>query len=90
MAAPGKLWVPDRRDMIWIDFSPQTGGQMKDEHPMMMWSPKAFNQRTNIVIGLPMNPCAIQRRQSVCGQIKDAERRGLFCAGASAKIFRLA
>ena len=54
MAAPGKLWVPDRRDMIWIDFSPQVGGEMKDEHPMMVLSPKAFNARTNLVIGLPM------------------------------------
>jgi len=49
-----KLWVPDRRDMIWIDFNPQTGAEMKDEHPMLVLSPKAFNERTGIVIGLPM------------------------------------
>ena len=54
MATPGKLWVPDRRDMIWIDFSPQVGSEMKDEHPMMVLSPKAFNERTHLVIGLPM------------------------------------
>jgi len=52
---PGsKLWVPDRRDMIWIDFSPQIGREMKDEHPMLVLSPRAFNERTGIVIGLPM------------------------------------
>jgi mRNA interferase MazF len=50
----GKLWVPDRRDMIWIDFNPQTGQEMKNEHPMLVLSPKAFNERTGIVIGLPM------------------------------------
>ncbi len=54
MAAPGKLWVPDRRAMIWINFSPQVGGEMKDEHPMLVLSPKAFNERTHIVIGLSM------------------------------------
>lgn len=54
MAAPGKLWVPDRRDMIWINFNPQVGSEMKDEHPMMVLSPKSFNERTNLVIGLPM------------------------------------
>ena len=54
MAAPSKLWVPDRRDMIWIDFSPQVGSEMKDEHPMLVLSSKAFNERTNLVIGLPM------------------------------------
>jgi len=41
MAAISKLWVPDRRDMIWIDFNPQVGAEMKDE-------------RTSLVIGLPM------------------------------------
>lgn len=58
MAAPGKLWVPDRRDMIWIDFNPQVGGEMKDEHPMLVLSTKAFNERTGIVIGLPMTHAA--------------------------------
>lgn len=53
MAAPNKLWVPDRRDMIWINFNPQSGVEMKDEHPMLVLSPKAFNERTNLVIGLP-------------------------------------
>jgi len=63
-----KLWVPDRRDMIWIDFTPQMGQEMKNEHPMLVLSPKAFNARTGIVIGLPMthapsnetNPFAIK------------------------------
>jgi len=49
-----KLWIPDRRDMIWIDFNPQIGAEMKNEHPMLVLSPKAFNDRTGIVIGLPM------------------------------------
>lgn len=66
--AAAKHWVPDRRDMIWIDFNPQVGTEMKNEHPMLVLSPKAFNERTGIVIGLPMthapsnetNPFAIK------------------------------
>lgn len=50
----GAQWVPDRRDMVWIGFSPQLGKEMRDEHPMLVLSTKAFNQRTGIVIGLPM------------------------------------
>ena len=53
-----KLWVPDRRDMIWIDFNPQVGSEMKDEHHMLVLSSKAFNERTNLVIGLPMTHAA--------------------------------
>lgn len=63
-----KQWVPDRRDMIWINCSPQAGREMKDMHPLLVLSPKAFNERTSLVIGLPMttasynddNPFAIK------------------------------
>ena len=58
MATAGKLWVPDRRDMIWIDFNPQVGSAMRDQHPMLVLSTKAFNERTGIVIGLPMTHAA--------------------------------
>ncbi|WP_424191754.1 type II toxin-antitoxin system PemK/MazF family toxin [Ampullimonas aquatilis] len=66
--APRKLWVPERRDVIWIDCNPQVGREMKDLHPLLVLSPKAFNERTGIVIGLPMttatynetNPFAIK------------------------------
>ena len=54
MALVSRLWVPDRRDMIWIDFNPQVCADMKDEHPMLVLSPKAFNERTQLLIGLPM------------------------------------
>lgn len=53
-AAPPLLWTPDRRDVIWIDFSPHSGKEMKDEHPMLVLSPKAFNDRTGIVVGLAL------------------------------------
>jgi mRNA interferase MazF len=52
--ATSRSWVPDRGDVIWIDFSPQAGTEMKDEHPMLVLSTKPFNERTSIVIGLPM------------------------------------
>jgi mRNA interferase MazF len=46
--------VPDRADIIWIDCNPQVGREMRDMHPMLVLSPKAFNARTSLVIGLPM------------------------------------
>ena len=48
-------WVPDRRDIIWIDFDPQSGREMKSRHPMLVLSPRAVNDKTSIVIGLPMS-----------------------------------
>lgn len=47
-------WVPDRQEILWIDCSPHTGKEMRDRHPFLVLSPKAFNDRTSLVIGLPM------------------------------------
>jgi mRNA interferase MazF len=48
-------WVPDRRDIIWINFNPQAGAEMRDLHPMLVLSPRIFNEKTSLVIGLPMS-----------------------------------
>jgi len=44
--------------MVWINFNPQAGREMKDIHPLVVLSPRAFNERTGIVIGLPTTTAA--------------------------------
>ena len=51
-------WSPDRRDMIWIDCNRAVGCELRDFHPLLVLSPRAFNERTGIVIGLPMTTAA--------------------------------
>lgn len=51
-------WVPDRRDVIWIDCNPQAGREMRDVHPFLVLSPRAFNDRTSLTLGLPMTTAA--------------------------------
>ena len=66
------IWTPAREEIIWIDCNPQQGCEMRDIHPLLVLSPKTFNQRTGIVIGLPMttapynesNPFAIKYQGS--------------------------
>lgn len=53
-----RFWVPERRDLIWIDCNPQAGREMRDVHPLLVLSSRAFNERTGIVIGLPMTTAA--------------------------------
>lgn len=50
-----KRWVPNRGDIIWIDCDPQAGREMKSLHPMLVLSPREVNDRTSVVIGLPMS-----------------------------------
>jgi mRNA interferase MazF len=84
------VWVPDRRDIIWINFNPQVGREFSDMHPMLVLSPRAFNARTSIVIGLPMstaatnatNPFAVDNSRSakepsyiICNQPKSLDWR---------------
>ncbi len=51
-------WVPERQEIIWIDCNPQAGTEMRDRHPFLVLSPRAFNERTSLVIGLPMTTAA--------------------------------
>ena len=51
-------WVPERQDVIWIDCNPQAGREMRDVHPFLVLSPRAFNQKMALVIGLPMTTAA--------------------------------
>ena len=46
--------MPGRQDIIWIDCNPQVGREMRDVHPFLVLSPRAFNEKTSLVIGLPM------------------------------------
>lgn len=51
-------WIPDRQDIIWIDCNPQAGREMRDIHPFLVLSPRIFNDKTALVIGLPMTTAA--------------------------------
>ena len=48
------LWVPDRAEIIFIQYSPALRGEMPDDHPMLVISAKAFAEKTGIVVGFPM------------------------------------
>ncbi len=53
-----EFWAPRRQDIIWIDCNPQVGQEMRDVHPFLVISPRAFNAKTSLVIGLPMTTAA--------------------------------
>lgn len=47
-------YVPDRGDVIWIDFDPQAGHEQARHRPALVLSPKAYNQKTSLCIVCPM------------------------------------
>lgn len=68
-------WVPERGDIIWIDFNPQLGREMRDMHPMLVLSPQKFNARTGIVIGLPMTTAKYNNTNPFAIQCKSAQNK---------------
>ncbi len=48
------LWIPDRAEIIFIQYSPHIGVEMPNDHPMLVMSTQAFAQRTGVVVGFPM------------------------------------
>lgn len=73
---PGASWVPDRQDIIWIDCNPQSGREMKDFHPFLVLSPRAFNEKTSLVVGLPMTTASYNADNPFAVAVGQAHKGG--------------
>jgi mRNA interferase MazF len=73
--------------MIWIDCSPQTGREMKDVHPLLVLSPKTFNERTGIVIGLPMTSASFNETNPFAIKFIGPQKKVSYILGHQPKSF---
>ncbi|WP_225764825.1 endoribonuclease MazF [Inquilinus sp. Marseille-Q2685] len=53
MAKP-PAYVPDRGDIIWIDFDPQAGHEQAGHRPALVLSPAVYNAKVGLLIACPM------------------------------------
>lgn len=44
------MMVPDKGDLIFLNFSPQTGHEQKGYRPAIVLSPKLFNNGTFVIV----------------------------------------
>ena len=49
-----KQYVPDRGDLIWLEFQPQSGHEQRGLRPALVLSPKSYNQKTSLAILCPI------------------------------------
>ena len=47
-------YVPDRGDVVWIDFNPQTGHEQAGRRPAVVLSPALYNGRTGLALLCPV------------------------------------
>jgi mRNA interferase MazF len=47
-------YVPERGDIIWLNFSPQVGFEQAGRRPALVLSPKAYNAKTGRCVVCPV------------------------------------
>ncbi len=47
-------YVPDEADIVWLNFTPQSGHEQAGRRPAVVLSPKAYNRRTGLLICVPI------------------------------------
>lgn len=48
------MYVPDRGDLVWLQFNPQSGHEQAGRRPALTLSPKAYNQKVGLGIFCPV------------------------------------
>ena len=50
-----KAFIPDRNDIIWLDFEPSMGKEIGKYRPALVLSSKAYNHQTGLLICCPVS-----------------------------------
>lgn len=47
-------YVPDRGDVVWLNFTPQSGREQAGHRPALVISPKSYNQKVGLALFCPI------------------------------------
>ena len=47
-------YVPERGDLVWLDFNPQAGREQRGRRPAFVLSPKSYNQVVGLAVFCPV------------------------------------
>ncbi|MEH6473835.1 MAG: type II toxin-antitoxin system PemK/MazF family toxin [Halopseudomonas sp.] len=50
-----KQYIPERNEIIWLDFEPTKGKEIGKYRPALVLSSKAYNKQTGLVICCPIS-----------------------------------
>ena len=54
MSPRAKVVVPDRGDVVWLDFNPQAGHEQSGRRPAVVLSPAAYNAKVGLALVCPI------------------------------------
>ena len=46
--------MPDRGDIVWLQFNPQAGHEQAGHRPALVLSPASYNRRSGLMLCCPM------------------------------------
>ena len=49
-----KRYVPDRGDVVWLNFTPQAGHEQAGHRPALVVSPASYNGKTGLMLCCPI------------------------------------
>jgi len=49
-----KRYVPERGDVVWLNFTPQAGHEQAGHSPAVVLSPAAYNGKTGLMLCCPI------------------------------------
>jgi len=49
-----EVYVPERGDLLWLQFNPQAGHEQSGKRPALVLSPKAYNSKVGLAIFCPV------------------------------------
>ncbi len=47
-------YIPDRGDIVWLEFDPQAGHEQAGHRPAVVLSPRAYNQKSGLALFCPI------------------------------------
>ncbi len=48
------IYIPERGDIVWLDFNPQLGHEQKGRRPALTLSFKAYNEKIGLALFCPI------------------------------------
>ena len=84
----GAAHVPERGDVVWLEFNPQTGSEQAGHRPALVISPKSYNRKVGLALVCPITsrvkgypfevelPQGLEAKGAIlCDQIKSLDWR---------------
>ncbi|HHU86815.1 MAG: endoribonuclease MazF [Pelotomaculaceae bacterium] len=55
MVSGKKPYIPERGDLVWLQFNPQAGHEQAGRRPALVISPRAYNEKVGLALMCPVS-----------------------------------